>query len=82
MAHKVKAYKNPCECSDPGCPVHAGKSDCENAARTLLIRVDMDDSTGTAMCQKCAEDALESGLFYEVPLVRRYATRKTSRRGY
>ena len=74
-----KVYKNPCECSDNGCPEHKGISKCENAARVLVIRSDMVDVTGTAMCRGCANDAMESGVFYEVPLVRRYASRATRR---
>lgn len=52
-----------CECSDPGCPVHKGESNCSKKAKYCLIRIDMDDQTGTLMCGDCADDALESGLF-------------------
>lgn len=61
-----------CECSDPGCPMHTGHSDCHMKAKILLLRVDMEDKTGTAMCHECAEDAMDSGVFRAVPLVRRY----------
>jgi hypothetical protein len=54
-----------CECSDPGCPVHKGTADCRWSASRLLYRVDMEDNTGTAMCDACAEDAFKSGLFTE-----------------
>jgi hypothetical protein len=54
-----------CQCSDPGCPVHAGKSSCTHRAITALVRVDMEDITGTAFCRACADDAFESGLFRE-----------------
>lgn len=52
-----------CECSDPGCPAHKGVSHCATQATDLLYRVDMQDETGTAMCDKCADDAFSSGLF-------------------
>jgi len=51
-----------CECSDPGCPHCQGK--CDEGATNILYRCDMDDETGTVMCEKCADDALEGGLFY------------------
>jgi len=51
-----------CECSDPGCPVCYGA--CKEVAIEVLYRADMDDETGTMMCEDCAADALESGLFY------------------
>jgi len=31
--------------------------------RMILFRVDMEDETGTAMCEECADDALDSGVF-------------------
>ena len=52
-----------CECSDPGCPIHKGTSDCRNTASSILYRIDMEDNTGSAMCEGCADDAFESGLF-------------------
>lgn len=52
-----------CECGDHGCPVHKSHSRCPNRASTILYRSDMDDQTGTAMCDKCADDAMESGVF-------------------
>lgn len=56
-----------CECSDPGCPVHIGEN-CQNWSipeepGEILYRVDMEDKTGVAFCQDCADDAMESGLF-------------------
>lgn len=51
-----------CECSDPGCPVCGGR--CRKPSRTVLYRSDMEDETGTPMCNGCADDAMESGLFY------------------
>jgi hypothetical protein len=53
----------PCECSDPGCPVHKGSECCSNNATSEAFRIDMDDYSGTLMCDKCAEDALLSGVF-------------------
>jgi len=52
-----------CECSDPACPVQHPDSNCRQVATTILYRVDMEDVTGTAMCDACASDAMESGLF-------------------
>lgn len=52
-----------CECADRGCPVHKGNSVCKQSASTVVYRVDMEDRTGTRMCDGCASDALESGCF-------------------
>ena len=52
-----------CECADPGCPAHKGVSDCAAKTACVLFRVDMDDETGTAMCEACAEDALKYDVF-------------------
>ena len=52
-----------CQCCDPGCPIHAPLSHCGNKGRRRLYRVDMEDRTGTRMCDECAEDAMKSGLF-------------------
>lgn len=54
-----------CECADPGCEIHEGRSQCEREAFLTLYRVDMDDKTGTMMCDGCAGDALATGLFRE-----------------
>jgi hypothetical protein len=54
--------KNSCECGDPGCPACGGN--CQKASVINLRRVDMEDETGTMFCQKCADDALGSGLFF------------------
>ena len=54
-----------CQCSDPGCPACRGK--CLRKAITCVNRIDMEDRTGTPMCNKCATDALESGLFIDKP---------------
>ena len=52
-----------CECSDPGCLAHKGQDEHSELATTILYRVDMIDETGTAMCDDCADDAYESGVF-------------------
>lgn len=52
-----------CDCSDPGCPVHRGKSTCVISATQRLYRVDMDDPCGSRFCGACASDAFASGLF-------------------
>lgn len=53
--------KQMCQCGDPGCPCCHGR--CEQDAAHILHRVDMEDETGTPMCEGCADDAGESGLF-------------------
>ena len=52
-----------CECSDPGCPVHAGKTECTKRAKGRLYRIDMEDETGTYFCEACWSDAWDSGVF-------------------
>lgn len=53
-----------CECGDPGCPVHLGKEQCDHTGYcVVLYRIDMEDEEGTPMCQGCADDALDSGVF-------------------
>lgn len=56
---------NFCKCSDPGCPVCNGF--CLEEAVTRLFRIDMDDLTGTPMCEGCADDAMACGVFTESP---------------
>lgn len=63
----TKQSKSKCECSDPGCAEHQGKSACGNTKRQTLYRVDMEDRTGTYFCLGCGEDAAESGLFGSEP---------------
>jgi hypothetical protein len=53
----------PCECHDAGCSAHAGIHFCTEPRTVTLYRVDMDDETGTPMCDGCAGDACDSGLF-------------------
>lgn len=50
-----------CMCADPGCPCCHGACSCKPTE--TLYRMDMPDSSGTPMCQGCADDALASGLF-------------------
>ncbi len=52
-----------CECADSGCAAHKDHTRCNELATTILYRVDMEDNTGTAMCDACTEDAFDSGLF-------------------
>lgn len=51
-----------CLCADPGCPAHIHRA-CSDRAAETLYRADMTDLTGTPMCEPCAADAYESGLF-------------------
>lgn len=51
-----------CECIDYGCPVHHGE-ECREVGDYPLYCTYMDDSTGTFMCDACATDALNSGVF-------------------
>lgn len=60
LLHLIK-----CECADGGCPVCHGA--CKKCSSVILYRVDMEDRTGTAFCEQCAEDAMESGLFTDNP---------------
>ena len=52
-----------CQCADPGCPVHDGRSRCNRNATTTMYRIEVEDETGTPMCDGCALDASESGVF-------------------
>lgn len=52
-----------CQCSDRGCPCCKGK--CKSQALMFVHRTDMDDAEGTPMCEGCAADALDSGVFQE-----------------
>jgi len=54
-----------CECADPECVHHKGISDCKDTANTIMYRIDMDDTSGTLMCDDCANDATQGGLFVE-----------------
>ena len=54
----------PCECSDRECPVHKGRPSCPRAGDTIVYRSDMEDRSGVLMCEGCAADALDSGVFH------------------
>lgn len=57
-----------CECSDPMCPHPGMPKACTRISNTKVYRVDMEDREGTLMCEVCASDAMESGVFsYERP---------------
>ena len=57
----IASVKRPCECTDPGCSC---KGACVFPSKRTLRRVDMADEAGTRVCEECAADAFESGLFY------------------
>ncbi len=63
----VAVLTKTCECADSGCPMHMGESRCPveitPMTETVVYRIDMNDETGTSMCEGCADDALDSGLF-------------------
>jgi hypothetical protein len=52
-----------CKCSDRGCAAHIGIAQCDGPHEYTVYRVDMDDRTGTPMCEWCMEDAHASGVF-------------------
>jgi hypothetical protein len=52
-----------CECTDMHCPCHDGTQFCTHVDTTRLYRIDMEDKHGIRMCDDCASDAFESGLF-------------------
>lgn len=52
-----------CECCDDRCLEHKGRDRCHHQATDILYRVDMNDETGTAMCDACADDAFSSDVF-------------------
>lgn len=60
-------HENQCHCFDPGCAWHLGTDHCQSPAAVRLYRIDMDDFEGVPMCEDCAQDALESGLFTDDP---------------
>jgi hypothetical protein len=59
----MKIKQQMCECTDSGCVAHKGRAKCGKKADQILFRVDMEDETGTAFCDACADDAFASGLF-------------------
>lgn len=54
-----------CECSDGGCLCCHGQ--CSNQSTVVLYRIDMEDKSGVAFCDGCADDAMESGVFGGAP---------------
>lgn len=50
-----------CQCADPQCPYCAGR--CTRDYELTIYRIDMEDHTGTRMCEQCSEDAMQSGVF-------------------
>ena len=55
---------NLCDCTDSGCPIQHGSEGCWQTAIIRVRRFDMDDGQTTFdMCDDCASDALESGVF-------------------
>jgi len=56
-----------CQCADPKCrnEINHKSSPLCNRYGTVVVlyRIDMEDAGGTAFCDECAEDALDSGLF-------------------
>ena len=58
--------KAKCECADQAC---CCDGTCESAPVVTLYRIDMEDHTGTLFCERCGDDALESGLFTEEQLM-------------
>lgn len=65
MTDQEVAARQTCECADSGCKAHKGQSDCLVKGYTILYRIDMEDETGTVMCEACTDDAFSSGLFVE-----------------
>lgn len=65
---KKAAMGMPCECGDPGCPKHRGSDRCGDPAVGIAYRIDMEDRTGTPMCEDCLMDADNSGVFRIEPL--------------
>jgi hypothetical protein len=59
----IYPHANQCECADPGCPVHKGREKCENRGTTKVSRIDMGEPATFKMCEGCAADALDSGVF-------------------
>ena len=53
-----------CQCFDQECH---GRGQCGDAVAETLYRIDMIDETGTPLCEHCANDAFNSGLFSALP---------------
>jgi hypothetical protein len=64
MKRKDKRLGLLCECGDSGCPIHEGKNECSKSPTCIVRRIDMDKGTTKfSMCNGCASDALDSGVF-------------------
>ena len=61
-ASEITATDTACECADKGCPMHKG-SECSAVATCGVMRTDMGPNSGPWMCEGCADDALEPGVF-------------------
>ena len=55
--------KTICECTDLTCTGHPGMPKCDDLGLIILRRVDPPDHTGTLMCARCRDRALDSGQF-------------------
>lgn len=55
-----------CLCKDPNCPICKGK--CHKRAKFVVYCLDMEDKTGTPMCEECTDDAMYSGIFDYEPI--------------
>jgi hypothetical protein len=58
-----KRIARECQCTDPGCPVHKSNPICWETADARVYRIDTEDHSGTWMCEGCASDAMDSGVF-------------------
>ena len=59
----MMATKRPCECYDKGCPAHQGEAECPHRALVTLRRIDWADQPRVRVCEHCALDMVESGVF-------------------
>jgi hypothetical protein len=55
----------PCECCDHYCPAHEGR-DCAADSTTTLDRVDWVAGSTLRVCDACADDMMDSGIFHPV----------------
>jgi hypothetical protein len=66
---------NRCQCKDSLCPTHIGYNYCDLEPTITVYQSDipisdMDDLSGTEMCDSCGNTALISGLFHTKDTVR------------
>ena len=59
--HAPEPSLGTCECGDPGCPVHDGKSSCDKPATQKLRGPDDGRGVYQIYCDGCAEDACDAG---------------------